>query len=297
MSQPNLTEDLNVIANSNLEITMLDGDLNIIQALDDEPNDVGGLTSAELKAKFDEAGNTIKTYINETLIPEILTEEATEAARAAAEAQREANENQRIENEDARVASEKKREDAESARNVFGPYDPEAQYKVGNHATLDGSTYRCVQPCQGIPPTDEQYWSVVAAAGVSPMVETETVIVGGHTGTKITFRYGDGQVESFIVLNGDGVGDMIAGTYDPTLQAQDIFAFARGFINGSTTFSEDGNIITETFGNGDTKVTNFSADGNTITEVWTHDGVSKTKTTTFNSDGSITETVAEGGNK
>ena len=116
MSQPNLTEDLNVIANSNLEIELLDGDLNIIQKLDDEPNDVGGLTSAELKAKFDEAGNTIKTYINGTLIPEILTEEATEAARAAAEAQREANENQRIENENARIAAEQARTTAESAR-------------------------------------------------------------------------------------------------------------------------------------------------------------------------------------
>ena len=116
MSQHNLNEDLNVIANSNIEITMLDGDLNIIQALDDEPNDVGGLTSAELKAKFDEAGNTIKTYINGTLIPEILTEEATEAARAAAEAQREANENQRIENENARIAAEQARTTAESAR-------------------------------------------------------------------------------------------------------------------------------------------------------------------------------------
>ena len=39
--------------------------------LDDEPNDVGGMSSAELKAKFDEAANTIKTYINETLIPEL----------------------------------------------------------------------------------------------------------------------------------------------------------------------------------------------------------------------------------
>ena len=116
MSQPNLNEDLNIVANSNLEITLLDGDLNIIQALDDEPNDVGGLTSAELKAKFDEAGNTIKTYINGTLIPEILTEEATEAARAAAEAQREANENQRIENENARIAAEQARTTAESAR-------------------------------------------------------------------------------------------------------------------------------------------------------------------------------------
>ena len=116
MSQPNLNEDLNIVANSNLEITLLDGDLNIIQALDDEPNDVGGLTSDELKAKFDEAGNTIKTYINETLIPEILTEEATEAARAAAEAVREANEAQRIENENVRIAAEQARDTAESAR-------------------------------------------------------------------------------------------------------------------------------------------------------------------------------------
>ena len=116
MSQPNLNEDLNIVANSNLEITMLDGDLNIIQALEDEPNDVGGLTSAELKAKFDEGPNKIKTYINETLIPEILTEEATEAARAAAEAQRDANENQRIENENARIAAEQARTTAESAR-------------------------------------------------------------------------------------------------------------------------------------------------------------------------------------
>ena len=116
MSQPNLNEDLNIVANSSIEITLLDGDLNIIQALDDEPNDVGGLTSAELKAKFDEAGNTIKTYINGTLIPEILTEEATEAARAASEAQREANENQRIENENARIAAEQARTTAESAR-------------------------------------------------------------------------------------------------------------------------------------------------------------------------------------
>lgn len=39
-------------------------DMNIIQALPDEPNDVGGLTAAELKAKFDEAGNKIKTAFN-----------------------------------------------------------------------------------------------------------------------------------------------------------------------------------------------------------------------------------------
>jgi hypothetical protein len=38
-----------------IELTRLTDDLNVIQKLDDEPNDVGGLSAAELKAKFDEA--------------------------------------------------------------------------------------------------------------------------------------------------------------------------------------------------------------------------------------------------
>ena len=112
----NLTEDLNIVANSNLEIELLDGDLNIIQKLDDEPNDVGGLTSAELKAKFDEAGNVIKTYINDTLIPAILAEDATEEARASAEAARETAEQARASAEAARETAEQARVEAENGR-------------------------------------------------------------------------------------------------------------------------------------------------------------------------------------
>ena len=111
-----LTADLNVVANSNLEIQLLDGDLNIIQKLDDEPNDVGGLTSAELKAKFDESGNIIKKYINETLIPAVLTEDATEESRKQAEAARVAAEQGRVTAEEGRVSSEAARVSAEQAR-------------------------------------------------------------------------------------------------------------------------------------------------------------------------------------
>lgn len=111
-----LTADLNVVANSNLEIEYLNGDLNIIQKLDDEPNDVGGLTSAQLKAKFDEAGNTIKTYINDTLIPAILADDATEAAREAAEQERVTAEQGRVSAEEARVAAETARDSAETVR-------------------------------------------------------------------------------------------------------------------------------------------------------------------------------------
>jgi hypothetical protein len=54
-------------------------DMNIIQALPDEPNDVGGLTAAQLKAKFDEAGNKLKTGINR-LVDELNESESGVAA-------------------------------------------------------------------------------------------------------------------------------------------------------------------------------------------------------------------------
>ena len=54
-----------------MAFTQLSDDLNIIQALDDEPNDVGGLSATELKAKFDQAANIIKTYLNDTLLSEL----------------------------------------------------------------------------------------------------------------------------------------------------------------------------------------------------------------------------------
>ena len=119
----NLTEDLNIVAKSNLEIELLDGDLNIIQKLDDEPNDVGGMTSAELKETFDKAGNIIKDYLNNQLIPAILSDDATEAARAeaeaarqSAEAERERAETERVRAEEARASDEETRQSNETAR-------------------------------------------------------------------------------------------------------------------------------------------------------------------------------------
>jgi hypothetical protein len=45
--------------------------VNNISALSDRPNEIDGLTSAELKARFDKAGGDIKTYINEVLTEEV----------------------------------------------------------------------------------------------------------------------------------------------------------------------------------------------------------------------------------
>lgn len=54
-----------------MALTRLTDDLDIISVLDNEPNDVGGLSADEFKAEFDKAGNIIKNYINEVLLAEL----------------------------------------------------------------------------------------------------------------------------------------------------------------------------------------------------------------------------------
>ena len=114
MSLQTLNENLDIIGN--LVIPSLEDDLDNIQKLDDEPNDVGGLSAAELKAEFDKSGNTIKKYLNETLIPQLSDTVAEAEVRATAERERVANENIRIGNENTRIENEDARQENETAR-------------------------------------------------------------------------------------------------------------------------------------------------------------------------------------
>lgn len=50
-----------------MALSNFDGNLNIISVLDDQP----ALSASQLKTKFDEGTNLIKTWINSTLIPYI----------------------------------------------------------------------------------------------------------------------------------------------------------------------------------------------------------------------------------
>ena len=70
-----------------MAFTQLLADLDIISKLADEPNDVGGMSAAELKARFDTGSNTIKEYINTVLLAELAgTEGAGRAGDARASA-------------------------------------------------------------------------------------------------------------------------------------------------------------------------------------------------------------------
>lgn len=103
MSVTTLNENLDII--QNLVIPFMEDDVDVIQKLDDEPNDVGGLSAAELKAKFDEAGNIIKGYINNTLVPQLSDTVAEAEERRKDEAQRQENEEARQEAEENRQNS------------------------------------------------------------------------------------------------------------------------------------------------------------------------------------------------
>lgn len=54
-----------------MAINKLTKNLNYIQALSDRPNTADGITSSQLKELFDQAGNDIKEYLNNTMIPSI----------------------------------------------------------------------------------------------------------------------------------------------------------------------------------------------------------------------------------
>lgn len=184
-----LDADLNIIQNSDIEVQIdpLTKDLNIIQALDDEPNDVGGMSAQELKETFDRAGNLIKDYINESLIPQVVGADATEAQREANETQRQENEAVRQENEAARVQAEEAREqaaaqlnqnltnsvneleesleEAEAARTVWEDYDPQKNYVPGNKVYYLGSSYVNKAACKDVLPTVEANWQIIAKKG------------------------------------------------------------------------------------------------------------------------------------
>lgn len=55
----------------NVHLTKFTTNVNNIQALSDRPNTADGLTSQELKAKFDKSGVDIKSYLNDILITDI----------------------------------------------------------------------------------------------------------------------------------------------------------------------------------------------------------------------------------
>ena len=85
------------------------------------------------------------------------------------------------------------------------------------------------------------------------------------------------------------VDSAISATSTNTLQNKVIFNGDYGITSKTTTFN--GDVITEVDGNGYTRTTTFNSDGSITEQLANSSGTVATKTTVFNSDGSISETI------
>lgn len=190
--------------NENLElnIPMFDDDMDIIAKLDDEPNAVGGLSAAELKAEFDRPGKTIQEYLNKTLIPSLIGTVAEESVRAQNEYVRVTNENQRIINEDQRIDNENARKEfAEKLANISAiaqTLSPGDSVSVSFSETKDGFVFSF-----GIPKGSDGKDGAqgLAGRGIKSIEQTGSSASGAKQ--RITVTYNDGETEDFAVWNGE----------------------------------------------------------------------------------------------
>lgn len=137
------------------------------------------LSEEKVRADMQLLHDEVKNYLNDKLIPAVVADGATEAAREQAETERRAaetsrrhREEQRVQaetgrqnSEHARVIAEQTRQSAENARNVWENYDASKAYAVGNKTAYGGSSYLCIKPCTGIAPPSAEYWMLIVKKG------------------------------------------------------------------------------------------------------------------------------------
>ena len=106
------------------------------------------------------------------------------------------------------------------------PYDASKTYAIANMVTSGGSTYRCIKPCTGIQPPNDEYWLLIAEAGADGFSPTATVSKSGKVATiTVTDKNGTTTAEIRDGADGSGSGDMTAAVYDPAGGAKQV-AFA-----------------------------------------------------------------------
>lgn len=124
------------------------------------------LSEEKVRADMQLLHDEVKNYLNDTLIPAVVAEGATEEHRAEAEQKREEAERERVIAETGRHDAELDRVMAETHRDLWGEYTHGTAYFKGNKVSYQGSSYVCVEPCTGIAPTSPGgYWLLIAKKG------------------------------------------------------------------------------------------------------------------------------------
>ena len=103
---------------------------------------------------------------------------AEEAAMAAQDAQAKAEEASKAFDE--ALDEAERAAEAEANRNVWEAYDEAKAYQTMNKVSWNGASYLCKQPCQGIDPSDADYWLLIADKGRDGIVEDGSGLYGFH---------------------------------------------------------------------------------------------------------------------
>lgn len=233
-----------------MSLTTLTTDLNFIQKLDNYPPDDAGMTPALLKSKFDAAGNAVKAFLNDTLIPELdaglsdkLSAETLTAGILTALAQAKAS----GEFDGAEIELRKTadyiqwRYTGDSAwtdlaalselKGDTGDTGPQGEQGIQGETGATGPQGETgAQGPQGVQGEQGLTGATGAAGnGIASIVLTS----GNHapgTADTYTVTFTDSTTTSFSVYNGEdgeGAGDMIKSVYDPNSHSADAFSRAN----------------------------------------------------------------------
>ena len=168
-----------------------------------------------------------------------------------------------------------------SGYDVLYPLTPYQVY-TATSVTNSGSTYQVTVPL----PTSEM---------IVPIFIRFKANVGAGSGAKISVNSGVAVSMLGNVVGNVKANDVCIVVYDSValtcrlVAIENSIAIDQDNVGGTTTFSD--NSITLTMDNGGTIITTFNDDGS-ITETTSLSGQTRVKQTTFNSDGTITEVIS-----
>lgn len=162
------------------------------------------------------------------------------------------------------------------------------QIYTASSVTNSGSTYNVTIPL----PTADIILPILIRFKANVNASTNPKIsVNGSIATAIMGNVVGNvkQNDICVVAYDNGTSSLSSTAYCCLLNIENKVVVNQDDVGGTTTFST--NTITKTMNNGGTVVTTFNDDGS-ISETVSINGQTTTKTTTFNSNGSITEVIS-----
>jgi parallel beta-helix repeat protein len=223
-----------------MALNRLTEDVNVISKLDNYPPDDPGMTPDKLKSLFDKGSNTIKDYINNTLLPQLEQGYVSSIARTSGDGSPGSTDTYTITFHDGTATT------FDIYNGVDGVKGDKGDTGEQGVPGLDGkslefhwngtqlgiriegeTTYQYVNLKGAKGDTGSKGESGDDGRGIVSIARTSGTGAAGTTDT-YTITFTDSTTATFQVYNGadgEGSGDMMQAVYDPTGKNTDIFGY------------------------------------------------------------------------